>query len=107
MRLSHLVCRISGSQCCSTEQIHFRRSRERGRPGRPEPIQFYYGYQDVKEQSGTCNGGRPLKEAGRSGVSRIRTGDPLLAKQVLYQLSYYPAAMAGLTRQGTPSPSWG
>ena len=26
-----------------------------------------------------------------SGVSRIRTGDPLLAKQVLYQLSYNPA----------------
>ena len=26
----------------------------------------------------------------RSGVSRIRTGDPLLAKQVLYQLSYNP-----------------
>ena len=25
------------------------------------------------------------------GVSRIRTGDPLLAKQVLYQLSYNPA----------------
>ncbi len=27
----------------------------------------------------------------RRGVSRIRTGDPLLAKQVLYQLSYNPA----------------
>lgn len=27
----------------------------------------------------------------RGGVSRIRTGDPLLAKQVLYQLSYNPA----------------
>ena len=26
----------------------------------------------------------------RCGVSRIRTGDPLLAKQVLYQLSYNP-----------------
>ncbi len=25
------------------------------------------------------------------GVSRIRTGDPLLAKQVLYQLSYNPS----------------
>jgi hypothetical protein len=35
------------------------------------------------------------------GVSRIRTGDPLLAKQVLYQLSYNP----GLTMRdgiGTP-----
>jgi hypothetical protein len=35
-----------------------------------------------KEQSG------PEPE---SGVSRIRTDDPLLAKQVLYQLSYNPA----------------
>jgi hypothetical protein len=26
-----------------------------------------------------------------SGVTRIRTVDPLLAKQVLYQLSYNPA----------------
>ena len=26
----------------------------------------------------------------KSGGSRIRTGDPLLAKQVLYQLSYTP-----------------
>ena len=28
---------------------------------------------------------------GRCGVSRIRTDDLLLAKQVLYQLSYNPA----------------
>ena len=28
--------------------------------------------------------------SGRSGVSRIRTDDLLLAKQVLYQLSYNP-----------------
>ena len=26
----------------------------------------------------------------RGGADRIRTGDPLLAKQVLYQLSYDP-----------------
>ena len=26
------------------------------------------------------------------GGNRVRTGDPLLAKQVLYQLSYTPAA---------------
>ena len=31
------------------------------------------------------------------GDSRIRTGDPLLAKQVLYQLSYTPEGV-----QGTP-----
>jgi hypothetical protein len=30
--------------------------------------------------------------AGRHGGNRIRTGDPLLAKQVLYQLSYAPTA---------------
>ena len=27
-----------------------------------------------------------------NGASRIRTGDPLLAKQVLYQLSYGPVS---------------
>ena len=32
-----------------------------------------------------------LGQRKTSGVSRIRTGDPLLAKQVLYQLSYNPA----------------
>ena len=32
------------------------------------------------------------------GDDRIRTGDPLLAKQVLSQLSYIPAATGG--------PSW-
>ena len=30
------------------------------------------------------------------GDDRIRTGDPLLAKQVLSQLSYIPALMVGL-----------
>jgi hypothetical protein len=32
-----------------------------------------------------------VSQIKKSGVSRIRTGDPLLAKQVLYQLSYNPA----------------
>ena len=35
-----------------------------------------------RQKSGGC--------LGFSGASRIRTGDPLLAKQVLYQLSYTP-----------------
>jgi hypothetical protein len=30
-----------------------------------------------------------------NGDNRIRTGDPLLAKQVLYQLSYVPSMMIG------------
>jgi hypothetical protein len=34
---------------------------------------------------------RTVPEEPESGVSRIRTDDPLLAKQVLYQLSYNPA----------------
>ena len=41
----------------------------------------YGNLHHVKEQSAS----------GRSGVSRTRTDDPLLAKQVLYQLSYNPA----------------
>ena len=32
----------------------------------------------------------PLTRTGNYGDNRIRTGDPLLAKQVLYQLSYVP-----------------
>ena len=37
----------------------------------------------------------PLTRTGNNGDNRIRTGDPLLAKQVLYQLSYVPKAVAG------------
>ena len=33
---------------------------------------------------------RSLITGHRNGANRIRTGDPLLAKQVLYQLSYGP-----------------
>ena len=29
---------------------------------------------------------------------RIRTADPLLAKQMLYQLSYTPGVVTGITR---------
>jgi hypothetical protein len=32
----------------------------------------------------------PRARTGNYGDNRIRTGDPLLAKQVLYQLSYVP-----------------
>jgi hypothetical protein len=32
----------------------------------------------------------PLTWDNRSGAERTRTADPLLAKQVLYQLSYRP-----------------
>ena len=35
------------------------------------------------------NGGIP-DGAKLGGAGRVRTGDPLLAKQVLYQLSYDP-----------------
>ena len=35
-------------------------------------------------------GGTPDGERQLGGAGRIRTGDPLLAKQVLYQLSYDP-----------------
>ena len=39
----------------------------------------------------------PLEHSRRDfrGDSRIRTGDPLLAKQVLYQLSYTPEVVPG------------
>jgi hypothetical protein len=33
---------------------------------------------------------RITKGTGSGGAGRVRTGDPLLAKQVLYQLSYGP-----------------
>ena len=46
----------------------------------------------MSKNSGVQNRGeKTSRHLRRSGVSRIRTGDPLLAKQVLYQLSYNPA----------------
>ena len=36
------------------------------------------------------NGGIPKKGTQLGGAGRVRTGDVLLAKQVLYQLSYDP-----------------
>ena len=65
-------------------------------------MQFCYGYQHVKEPSGSPpTGGSPVchpdpkvwPEVGRmseSGARGIRTPDILLAKQALYQLSYGP-----------------
>ena len=55
-----------------------------------------------KRRTGTCLPGDHLPhvrcaagfaEGGpaNNGANRIRTGDPLLAKQVLYQLSYGPS----------------
>ena len=43
------------------------------------------------------------------GDDRIRTGDPLLAKQVLSQLSYIPGPAVGGADRGAYSggPSWG
>ncbi len=34
--------------------------------------------------------GNTMRGASLGGADRVRTGDPLLAKQVLYQLSYDP-----------------
>ena len=36
----------------------------------------------------------PRQQAPPYGDNRVRTGDPLLAKQVLYQLSYVPRGSA-------------
>jgi hypothetical protein len=43
---------------------------------------------------------------GSGGDERTRTADPLLAKQVLYQLSYVPVFACGITKPGpcTPRP---
>ena len=40
--------------------------------------------------------------SGRGG-SRIRTGDPMLAKHVLYQLSYTPMLLVGPGRVELPT----
>ena len=34
--------------------------------------------------------GKTVQTSRLGGADRVRTGDPLLAKQVLYQLSYDP-----------------
>ena len=43
-------------------------------------------------------GGRP-GPAGSGGVGRVRTDDPLLAKQVLFQLSYDPSLNDCLSKE--------
>jgi hypothetical protein len=43
-------------------------------------------------------------EPANNGDNRIRTGDPLLAKQVLYQLSYVPRKPTTLVGQGGLEP---
>jgi hypothetical protein len=43
---------------------------------------------------------RCLAEAGAGGADRIRTDDPLLAKQVLSQLSYSPLVTARAEADG-------
>ena len=44
-----------------------------------------------------------MNRAEDGGAGRIRTGDPLLAKQVLCQLSYDPKAVKfGKERQASP-----
>ena len=43
-------------------------------------------------------------EAGPGGASRDRTDDPLLAKQVLSQLSYAPNFLVGLGGLEPPTP---
>ncbi len=51
---------------------------------------FNWRNHHVKEQRLQSYVARKPSPLRRGGVSRIRTGDPLLAKQVLYQLSYNP-----------------
>jgi hypothetical protein len=48
---------------------------------------------------------KPAFEQSRrdGGADRDRTGDPLLAKQVLSQLSYSPVRMVGLGRFELPT----
>jgi hypothetical protein len=47
---------------------------------------------------------KPVKRAKAGGADRDRTGDPLLAKQVLSQLSYSPEVkMVGLGRVELPT----
>ena len=48
-------------------------------------------------------GYQPLRPRAKTGgADRVRTGDPLLAKQVLYQLSYDPV-LGGVILERTDS----
>ena len=61
-------------------------------PGRP------WGQREARGiNTGICTkkGHRRESMTYFRGDSRIRTGDPLLAKQVLYQLSYTPEVVPG------------
>jgi hypothetical protein len=48
----------------------------------------------------------PACRKGIGGAERNRTADPLLAKQVLYQLSYSPETLASLPESGAFQNWW-
>src|SRR5690606_15150486 len=54
----------------------------------------------------TCATDPVLRVAGSGGASRDRTDDPLLAKQVLSQLSYGPKRTGSLWMQVTCADAW-
>ena len=81
-----------------------------GEAGDPSPRRG-----DRKPRSGTAQGetssfvvvftaspaeNRPHQKEERGGASRIRTGDPLLAKQMRYQLRYSPSRFVEKMRSG-------
>ena len=61
-------------------------------------------YEIVKEQKTFLSQARISTKKNR-GPERARTADPLLAKQVLYQLSYRPIKYGGPKRNCTSDPS--
>jgi hypothetical protein len=81
------ICEIALSVYL-TEVTHATR-----RPGEPEAATWANTHADLLMWEGAGSAGRraPLRGDDESGDGRIRTADPLLAKQVLCQLSYIPA----------------
>jgi hypothetical protein len=72
------------------------------RPRAVEPIHLLKGRSPSRRKPGSRT---PAFEQSRrsGGADRDRTGDPLLAKQVLSQLSYSPVSMVGLGRFELPT----
>ena len=65
---------------------------------------FYNPYSIVKERA-ACAATFSSSLSASGGDDRSRTGDPLLAKQVLSQLSYIP--LSYISKAPSGGPSWG
>src|SRR5215216_5939942 len=90
--------------CCSADRNLLAADRcshpraVRGRAGRVRPKRLTTAVRPLRSSTRPCPSPRGTLRGVGSGDERTRTADPLLAKQVLYRLSYVPVS----TCENTP-----